>query len=298
MSSRMSGPILITGAGGLLGTELARYFSERGDVIGLSRGELDVSDVAQVTHALERLRPRTVLHAAAYTSVDQAEGAPAVATMANVVGAMIVARACQAINATMVHYSTDYVFDGAADRPYTEDDPVNPRTVYGKTKRKGEAAVAEILPDALIFRVAWLYGHGGRSFVRTIVRKGRDWLAGDRSAPLAVVDDQTGDPTWTREVARQTEVALDGGLSGVCHASSMGATTPYHLAQRVFQVLNMPVSVRPCASADVPRPAVRPIRSALTNARLEAAGLNVMRDWRVALDEFLGLEGGKDNYGL
>ncbi len=290
MSDRSLGRVLVTGAGGLLGSELARHFSACGDAVGLSRAELDVSEAAQVRDVMARFRPAIVLHAAAYTSVDRAESETAAATLANVVGAMIVARECRAVGANMVYYSTDYVFDGESDAAYAEDAQPNPRNVYGATKLKGERAVLDALPDALVLRVAWLYGNGGRNFVRSIARRGLAWLDGDRREPMPVVDDQFANPTWTREVARQTEKALTGGIAGVCHAVAGGEATPLRWATRVFDALSMPVEVGPCSGDDIERAASRPRRSAMRNARLHEAGLNVMRDWQTALDEFLADE--------
>jgi dTDP-4-dehydrorhamnose reductase len=213
----------------------------------------------------------------------------------NAEGTENIARACREVGAKLIYYSTDYVFDGAKSSPYVESDPTNPQTHYGRGKLEGEKKVASLLDDYVILRIAWLYGHVGKNFVRTMVQLGfrqmQQSRQGEIITPLKVVDDQLGNPCWTHEVARQTRAVLANNLTGVYHATSEGETSWYGFVRMIFEKLNMPVKVRPCTTEEFPRPAPRPKRSSLENKRLKEAGLNVMRPWDIALAEFLDQRG-------
>ncbi len=287
--------ILVTGCRGQLGTELMEYLGRRCAVVGVDVHDCDVREYRQVLACLGSTKPDVVVHAAAFTDVDGCETNANTAESINRYGTENVARACAAIGARLVYYSTDYVFDGTKGTPYVESDPPNPRTVYGKSKRGGEDAVTSLLDDFAILRIAWLYGRRGKNFVRTVIRLGfnqrRRIERGRIITPLKVVDDQIGNPCWTVEVARQTEVIIDHGVTGLFHATSEGETSWYGLACAVFQGLDMPVRIRPCTTEEYAGAAPRPKYSSLENKRLRSLGLNVMRDWQIALAEFLGKKG-------
>ncbi|MFF3872811.1 dTDP-4-dehydrorhamnose reductase [Streptomyces sp. NPDC001978] len=281
---------LVTGAGGMLGRDTVEELHRRGaDVTGLDRATLDITQPDAVRRAFEEHRPDVVVNCAAYTAVDDAETDEARALTINGEGPRLLARACAASGARLVHVSTDYVFDGEARAtPYPENHPPAPRTAYGRTKLAGEQAVSEELPGAsAIVRTAWLYGAHGRSFVRTMLE-----LEARRDT-LDVVDDQRGQPTWSADVAARiadlgTRLSPDGGARGVFHATSSGEATWHELAREVFLLVGAdPDRVRPTDSQVFPRPAPRPAYSALGHARWREIGLEPPRDWRSALHEAL-----------
>ncbi|MQY04010.1 dTDP-4-dehydrorhamnose reductase [Actinomadura macrotermitis] len=263
---------MVTGAGGMLGTELVGRLRARGaDVVALDRAELDLLDPGAVREALARHRPEVIVNCAAWTAVDDAEADEDAALAVN--GTAVAALAdC---DARLVQISTDYVFDGTATEPYAEDAPVAPVNAYGRTKLAGELAAK----DGYIVRTAWLYGAHGPNFVRTMMR-----LAAERDT-VEVVDDQLGQPTWTGDLAEQViALGLSGAPPGVYHGTNGGRTSWYGLAREVFALLGLdPERVRPTSSEKFPRPAPRPAFSVLGHDRWAAAGLAPMRDWREAL---------------
>jgi len=267
------------------------FFETNLEVAGVDVDECDITDPGQVERTIRSISPHVVLHAAAYADVDGCETKRDLAMAVNADGAANVAAACRAAGARLVYYSTDYVFDGDSDRPYSEEDPPDPKTVYGQSKLAGETAVRAALDDHIILRIAWLYGRHGKNFVKTMIDLGRKQRqaadSGEVSSPLRVVDDQFGNPCWTMDVARQTQAVLDGDITGLFHATSTGETTWFGLAGAVFADLGWDVTVDPCSTAEYPLPAPRPRRSSLENRRLNKLGLNVMPDWRTALDTFI-----------
>lgn len=278
---------LVTGAGGMLGQDLLAALAHE-DVIAVAadRTALDIADPARVREAFAAHRPAVVVNCAAWTAVDDAESREDAALRVNGTGPAVLAEACREHGAVLIHVSTDYVFAGDGTRPYAEDAPTAPRTAYGRTKLAGERAVLETLPDTgYVVRTAWLYGAGGASFVRTMIR-----LEGVKDT-LDVVDDQRGQPTWTVDLAdrlvRLGRAALAGTApAGVYHGTSGGETTWYGLAREVFRLLGAdPARVRPTTSGAYPRPAPRPAYSVLAHERFAAAGIEPVRDWRTALEE-------------
>jgi dTDP-4-dehydrorhamnose reductase len=223
-----------------------------------------------------------VVNCAAWTDVDGAETHEREATRVNGLGAQLLAAACAASGAWLVQVSTDYVFDGTASRPYAEDAPLAPQSAYGRSKAAGEVAVRSLLPDASwVVRTAWLYGEHGRNFVRTMAE-----LEATRDI-VDVVEDQRGQPTWTRDVATaiRSLVAADAP-AGTYHATSSGETTWWGLARAVFAEIGAaPDRVRPTTSDRFPRPAARPAYSVLGHDCWRRAGLAPIRHWRGALAE-------------
>ncbi len=279
---------LITGAGGMLGRDVVDELTRRGETVtGLDRAALDITRPEAVDAAVREHRPDLVVNCAAYTAVDDAETDEARALEINGDGPRLLARACAAHGARLVHVSTDYVFDGEArTAPYPEDHPTDPRTAYGRTKLAGERAVLEELPGAsAVVRTAWLYGVHGANFVRTMIG-----LEARRDT-VDVVDDQRGQPTWSADVAERIAdlgPRLGPDAHGVFHATSSGEATWYELAREVFSLLGAdPDRVRPTSSAAFPRPAPRPAYSALAHRRWQEIGLPLPRDWRSALHEAL-----------
>jgi dTDP-4-dehydrorhamnose reductase len=272
---------LVAGAGGMLGRDLVTVLRKRGaDVTSLARGELDVTDEAAVRGALRRHRPAVVVNCAAWTAVDDAEAHEDDALLVNGRGAENIAAACAASGAVLVQVSTDYVFGGDGQRPYTEHDRPGPRTAYGRTKLAGERAVLGLLPGTgHVVRTAWLYGAHGPNFVAAMIR-----LANERPT-VDVVADQCGQPTWTVDVAdRIIALAGSGAGAGIYHATSSGQTTWFGLAQEVFRLLGAdPARVRPTTSGAYPRPAPRPAYSVLGHDRWASGAIKPIGDWRAAL---------------
>ncbi|MCX5140217.1 dTDP-4-dehydrorhamnose reductase [Streptomyces sp. NBC_00338] len=271
----------------MLGQDLlAALAHEDVTAVAADRTALDIADPARVREAFAAHRPAVVVNCAAWTAVDDAESREDAALRVNGTGPAVLAEACREHGAVLIHVSTDYVFAGDGIRPYAEDAPTAPRTAYGRTKLAGERAVLETLPDTgYVVRTAWLYGAGGASFVRTMIR-----LEGVKDT-LDVVDDQRGQPTWTVDLAdrlvRLGRAALAGTApAGVYHGTSGGETTWYGLAREVFRLLGAdPARVRPTTSGAYPRPAPRPAYSVLAHERFAAAGIEPVRDWRTALEE-------------
>lgn len=275
--------VLVTGARGQLGRHLLTRGEAAGVAIrGYGSGELDITDPRSVAEAV---RPGdVVLNCAAYTAVDAAETDEAEAAAVNGDGPAVLARACAAAGAHLVHVSTDYVFAGDAAEPYPVDAPTDPRTAYGRTKLAGERGVLGALPSAHVVRTAWVYTGSGADFVATMRR-----LEHDRDT-VSVVDDQRGSPTYARDLADALlELASrvggpDAVPGGVLHATNAGEATWFELARAVFAEIGAdPERVHPCGSAEFVRPAPRPAYSVLDGSAWSAAGLTPLRPWRAAL---------------
>jgi len=272
---------LVTGSGGMLGTDLVAALTSRGEpVTGIDRAGLDVTDAAAVNDAVKGGQPDVVVNCAAWTAVDDAEAAEEKALAVNAGGAANLAASCASVGARLVQVSTDYVFAGDAGRPYAEDDVPAPRTAYGRTKLAGERAVLDRLPESgYVVRTAWLYGAAGPSFIATMIR------LEDQRPTVDVVDDQHGQPTWTADVARQIiALASSTAAPGIYHATSSGQTTWFGLAREVFGLLGAdPARVRPVPSSAVPRPAPRPAYSVLGHGGWAGAGVRPIGPWQAAL---------------
>jgi dTDP-4-dehydrorhamnose reductase len=275
---------LVTGAAGMLGHDLTLLLAAAScgeQVIPLARAGLEVTDPAAVPATLDKYQPDVVVNCAAWTAVDDAETNEDAALAVNGTAVALLAGACADRGVTLVHVSTDYVFDGTARQPYREDQPAAPRTAYGRTKLAGERAVLAALPTAgYVVRTAWLYGAHGKSFVATMLGRAR------AASPVSVVDDQRGQPTWTADVARQIHALVTAQApAGVYHATSTGDTTWYGLAREVYTRAGAdPALVSPTTTAAYPRPAPRPAYSVLGHDAWAAAGLKPIGDWRDALD--------------
>jgi dTDP-4-dehydrorhamnose reductase len=272
----------LVGAGGMLGTDLMTRLTDAGaDVVGLRRADLDVTDAEAAVRALAGVD--VVVNATAYTAVDDAETHEAEAFVVNATGAANLARAAHATGARFVHVSTDYVFDGAATAPYAEGAPVAPRSAYGRTKAAGEWAVRAEAPDHLIVRTAWLYGAHGGCFPRTMAR-----LAAERDR-LAVVDDQVGQPTWTRDLADLlVRLVAAGAPAGTYHGTSSGRTSWFGFTQRIVASVGASAVVEPTTSEAFVRPAPRPAYSVLGHDALRAVGVEPIGDWAERWDVAAG----------
>ncbi|HVQ98583.1 MAG TPA: dTDP-4-dehydrorhamnose reductase [Mycobacterium sp.] len=279
--------IVISGAGGQVGTALAATAIRRGcDVLALTSAQWDITDASAAERIIQR--DDVVINCAAYTDVDGAESDEHTAYAVNATGPELLARACAQAGARLVHISTDYVFSGSLagspPRPYEPDDPAEPLSVYGRSKRAGELAVLAASPEATVVRSSWVYtGAGGKDFVAVM----RRLAAG--AGTVDVVDDQTGSPTYAADLAEALLEVADGRVrSRLLHAANSGAVTRFEQARAVFEGVGAdPQRVRPVSSDRHPRPARRPAYSALSGRQSAEAGLSPLRAWRDALAQAL-----------
>ena len=303
--------ILLTGKNGQVGSELARLLPPIGDLIAVGRGELDLARPGDIRRVIARSRPNIIINAAAYTAVDQAEKEEPLARAINAEAPGVIAEEARKIGAFVLHYSTNYVFDGTKGTPYTEDDPTNPLSAYGGTKLAGEEAVRASGVPHLILRTAWLYATSGKNFLLTILR-----LASTREE-LRIVDDQHGAPTSAHEiatatarlltVAKQDPLAFLTQRSGTYHLTAGGETTWYGFARAILESVHRggsdvshdwavaatagrPLMVKhivPITTAEYPTPARRPAYSVLSNARFAATFGFSLPDWRIQLADVI-----------
>ena len=285
--------ILIVGAAGQVGRELQRTFADCGPIVAVDRESVDLAVPDQIRDLVRSATPQIILNAAAYTAVDRAESEPDLAMAINAHAPRILAEEALRLNALLVHYSTDYVFDGSKPEPWTEDDAPNPLSVYGATKLAGEQAIQNIGGNYLIFRTSWVYGPHGQNFLFTMLR-----LARQRDR-LSIVDDQFGSPTTSIELAEATRAIVSGVLdgqfgtpqpwAGLYHMTCSQSTTWCGLARAIFARAGKLLDgkaplVTPIATADYPTPAKRPRNSVLSNARLQHRFGVSLSPWQTALD--------------
>lgn len=272
---------VIFGANGQLGRDLVRRFGALGEVRGYGRTEADVADNDSVRRAIGLSLPDVIINAAAYTDVERAEDEESAAYRVNAEGARVVAQEAAAIDAAVIHISTDFVFDGRASTPYGPGDPISPLSVYGRTKAEGEALAAAANPRHFIVRTAWLYGPGGNNFVEKII-------AAAQSRPeLAIVDDQIGSPTHTYDVAEAVAALCATEAYGIHHAVNRGICSRFDFARTFLAMAGIETPVRPNKTGDFATKAERPLYSALDPRRLEAAAGIVMRPWEDALRHYM-----------
>lgn len=272
---------LIFGAKGQLGRELMGLFRESGEVCGRDLPEVDIRDEAALQPVFEAFGPELVINAAAYTDVDGAEDDLEGAFLANEAGARNVAELAAFYDAPTVYYSTDYVFDGAKDAPYTPDDPIDPVTVYGKSKAAGEVATRKANPHHFVLRTAWLYGPGGNHFIAKILR------AAAAHSPLQVVEDEAGSPTYTMDLAKATSALVRTQAYGIYHAANAGVCSRFELAREALRVAGVDTPVEPCSASAFPAQACRPRFSALDSSKLARSTGYTMRPWQEALEAYL-----------
>lgn len=287
--------ILITGPDGQVGWECRRSLQALGEVLCVGRARCDLSDPDAIRAAIRQASPDLIVNAAAYTAVDRAESEPDLAHAVNAIAPAVLAEEAHRLGASLIHLSTDYVFDGSKPTPYVEDDPCNPLSVYGRTKLQGEQAVLSSGVPALILRTSWVYATRGHNFLRTILR-----LAGEREE-LRIVDDQRGAPTWARSIAegiaaiaaragrdRASIAAAFASRGGVFHMTAAGQTSWHGFAQQLLQRVPDPGrrlrTVVPIATEEYPTPARRPINSVLDCSRLAGAWGVGLPPWEIALD--------------
>ncbi|MBD2845917.1 dTDP-4-dehydrorhamnose reductase [Paenibacillus sp. IB182496] len=275
--------VLVTGAGGQLGRELALLPEQPGiEVVALTRAELDVTELEACRRVLAHHRPDAVLHCAAYTAVDRAEAEPEAAWRVNAAGTRHLALAAREHGAKLCYVSTDYVFDGSGSVPYDEYAGTNPQTVYGRTKLAGERLALTLHPRCFVVRTSWVYGRHGANFVNTMLQ-----LAQTKDE-VQVVRDQIGCPTYTRDLAVFLLELVQTEQYGIYHASNAGSCSWHEFAAAIFELSGSRTRALPCTTAEFPRPAPRPSYSVLGDLALRGSGLTPLRPWREALAAYLG----------
>lgn len=276
--------VLITGGKGQLGKDLESVFLSTGihQVISLGHGEMDITKPALVHKLIGENRPDVVIHAAANTNVDGCELKPDKAYLVNALGSRNVAVAASNVEAKLVYVSTDYVFDGRSDKPYSEFDRANPINIYGKSKLAGEQYVTGQNNKYFIIRTSWLYGQHGHNFAKTILR-----LAAEK-AELTVADDQIGSPTYTKDLAMFIADLTQTDLYGIYHASNRGSCSWFLFARTILTMAGLNnVKARPISTSELNRPAPRPAYSVLDNYCMRLEGFQELRPWEEALKEYL-----------
>jgi dTDP-4-dehydrorhamnose reductase len=295
--------ILLTGKNGQVGWELQRTLAPLGNVVAVDRQELDLGNPDSIRKAIREIRPELIVNAAAYTTVDKAESEPDLAMTVNGIAPGVMAEEAKRLNAAIIHYSTDYVFDGSKKYPYSEEDTPNPLNVYGKTKLAGERAIQAVGVPHLILRTSWVYGARGKNFLLTILK-----LARERSE-LKIVNDQFGAPTWSRMIAETTSQMLAQhyspisrpstsvvGMDGLYHLVSSGLTSWHGFASKIIEGISCHIShalpkLMPIPTNDYPLPAKRPLNSSMSNEKLKHAYGLTIPSWehslKLCLDELV-----------
>ncbi|XOB92491.1 dTDP-4-dehydrorhamnose reductase [Pseudomonadota bacterium 24LQ007] len=282
--------ILITGGSGQVGFELQRQFALHGQLLVPLRSELDLACADSTARYLARTRPDLIINAAAYTAVDKAETEPALCRRLNAELPRQLALWCQQNRARLIHYSSDYVYNGDGTQPHTEQTPIAPLNTYGRTKAEGDAAIADHLTEHLIFRTSWVYSARGNNFMKTMLR-----LAAERDT-LSIVSDQIGAPTPARLIALVTQLAVERKLpGGLYHLTARGETSWMGFAREIIyqaQCYGVELSVTAdkvagITSAEYPTVAQRPLNSRLAIAKLESALGITLPNWQALLDETL-----------
>lgn len=275
--------ILLTGATGQLGSALRRTLLPLGDVVLVGHKEMELSKPAAVREAVRTARPDVIVNAAAYTAVDEAESEEAVAFAVNCHGPAVLAEEAARIGALLVHFSSDYVFDGESPEPYVETDAPNPLNAYGRSKLAGERALQESACRYLIFRTSWVYSDQGKNFLLTMLRLARE------GKPLRVVDDQHGAPTSSHMIAAATAEVLvrPGDHSGLYHMTAAGATTWHGFARAIFQASNTKADLLPIASSEYKCAARRPRHSVLDNGKLATRFQIRLPSWEEGMHQVL-----------
>ncbi|HEY2020512.1 dTDP-4-dehydrorhamnose reductase [Paraburkholderia sp.] len=283
--------ILVTGVNGQVGYELARTLQGLGNVVAVDRARLDLSNLDQIRAVVRDVRPALIVNPAAYTAVDKAEQESDLAMRINGEAPGVLAEEAKRLGAALIHYSTDYVFNGNEEGAYVEDDPTDPQNAYGRTKLAGEQAIAATGVDHLVLRTSWVYGTRGKNFLLTMLRLGAD------RPELKVVADQFGAPTWCNTIATlsahlcaQSFAAADGATwwaerSGIYHLCAGGSTSWHGFASAIFELADLPnkPNTLPIPAADYPTPAMRPANSRMSNDKLARVFGLAAPHWRDAL---------------
>lgn len=281
--------IFIIASNGQLGTDAVAYFSKKSDVIAYKDVDLDITDASKVEYAITEAKPDVILNTAAVTNVDGCESNAELAERVNAYGAGVVAKAANKVGASLVHISTDYVFDGSKLTPYVETDATCPINVYGRSKLEGERKVAELCSKSYILRTAWLYGPHGNNFVKTMLKIGK------QNGEVKVVTDQIGNPTSTFELVRMIDAVINRGKYGIYHATCEGNCSWNTFAREIFVLSGLNVNVIDVTSDEFVRTAKRPALSMLSKEKLFSDTGYQPKNWQDALKEYIDFSSGKPN---
>ena len=275
--------VLVTGGHGQLGQAIQFVASDYPDVTFhfASSSEADITDTNSLSAIFDRVKPDVCVNASAYTAVDKAESEPEKAALINTTGAKNLAETCVRFHTTLIHISTDFVFDGQKTTPYTESDATHPTGVYGKTKRDGEQAIAQVGGKYFIIRTSWLYSQFGANFMKTMLR-----LAGERDT-ISVVNDQIGTPTHAVDLARAILAIIRHPKTayGIYHYSNEGVASWYDFARKIFEVNGVSINVKPIPTTDFPTPAKRPAYSVLDKTKIKQTFQVDVPDWETSLQK-------------
>ena len=273
--------ILVTGSDGLVATNIIPFLKEHFEIIPALEKEWDITDRDKGRAVLKSTQPHVLLNLAAMTNVDGCEDILDRAHKVNAEGPGVLADLCREEGVKIAHFSTDYVFDGAGQRPYREDDRTNPLSVYGRTKLLGEKEVMKRTDNFLVIRTQWIYGEGGENFITKVTRLGKE------KGAVSVVNDQTGSPTYAKDLAQPVAALIQGNCSGIYHVTNDGSCTWFDLAREIFSILSLPVTCLPISSDQLRRKATRPTYSVFDCSKVQAHTGHHMRHWREALQEYL-----------
>lgn len=276
--------ILVTGVGGQLGYDVIKVLNDRNvSCVGIDKHELDITDNEAVRKYILELKPKCVIHCAAYTAVDKAEDDIENCTKVNVIGTENIARVCREIDSKMIYISTDYVFDGLGDEPFEVDGHIKPLSIYGKTKYEGEIKVQKYLDKYFIVRISWVFGVNGNNFVKTMIRLGKE------NKSINVVCDQIGSPTYTADLA---PVLCDMAMSekyGIYHATNQGYCSWAEFAQEIMKIKGLQCKVNFIPTNEYPTRAIRPLNSRMSNKSLNEQNFELLPSWKDALYRYLEL---------
>ncbi len=265
----------------MLGSDLMAQFKYRHEVVGMDLGDIDITRADDCQKAVLETQPQIVVNAAAYTNVDGCETAKEECFAVNADAVKNIADACSGKNITIVQFSTDYVFDGTGSRPYVEEDVCNPINVYGASKLAGENHLRTLTENYILIRTAWLYGAKGKNFVQAILDRARS------TGKLTVVDDQTGSPTCTRDLAAATELLIDKNARGLFHVTNRGNCTWYDFAKKILKEARLDtVEISPIKTPDLKRAALRPAYSVLGMQKFMNTTGKTMQPWQLAFQDY------------
>jgi len=278
--------IIITGGKGMLASNLLPTFSLYHEIITVDIDEWDITNKEKGEAFIKEHRPDAIINLAAITNVDGCEDIPGIAQKVNGDAPGIIAELCEKYQVKLVHFSTDYVFDGAKNSPYNEEDITNPQSIYGKSKLSAETQIRKNNPSAIIMRAEWLYGGalGGGDFITKITKVARE------KGSVAVVNDQRGTPTYAKDVGEPLRALIEKNRSGIYHISNSGSTTWYGFTKEVFTLLNIDIPLNPTTSDQYKTKAKRPANSVYDISKLQRDTGIIMRPWQEALREYLHLQ--------
>ena len=274
--------VLVTGVKGQLGYDVIKELRKRGhQPIGIDREEMDLMNNESIRTSIMKYNPEAIIHCAAYTAVDQAEGEVEICYQINAESVKVIAECVKELKIKLIYISTDYVFDGTQEGEYVETDLPNPINVYGASKLKGEQYVQDVLTDYYIVRISWVFGINGNNFIKTMCRLGIE------RSELNIIQDQVGSPTYTADLAPLLVEMIETNKYGIYHATNTGYCSWYEFANEIFKQSGIEVKVNPITTDQYLTAARRPMNSKLSKVKLESVGFNQLPSWEKAVANYL-----------